>query len=82
MTGKIIEMNKIKRVLISHRNHISNRRIAKTVRVNKEAVNDYVRKAEAVGTGLDELIRHDEPELEFRLNSSNAAYSDSHFDEF
>jgi len=81
MTGKTKEMNKIKQVLIMHRDHVSNRRIAKTVGMNKETVNNYVRKANALGTSLDELIKLDEPELEHVLNSGNAAYSDPRFDE-
>lgn len=80
MTGKTKEMNKIKQVLIMHKNRVSNRRIAKVVGMNKETVNNYVKKAEALGASLDELIGLDEPELERRLVSGNAAYSDPRFD--
>lgn len=45
MTGKIISMNKIKQVLIMHRNGMSNRKIASALGIDKCTVNEYVRKA-------------------------------------
>ena len=48
MAGKITSMNKIKQILIMHRNGISNRKIAFALGIDKCTVNEYVRKARSV----------------------------------
>ena len=73
-------MSKIKQLLIMHRDGRSNRSIAKDLGMDKETVNNYVNKARALPEGLEGLLRLEDPELERRLHSGNAAYSDPRFD--
>lgn len=75
-------MSKIKQLLIMHRDGASNRSIARILGMDKETVNNYVNKTKALPEGLEGLLGLEDPELERRLHSGNAAYSDPRFDEF
>lgn len=50
--------------------------------MDKETVNNYVRKALADPLGIDGLLKLDDPVLEHRLKGGNAAYPDERFEEF
>ena len=52
------------------------------VGMDKETVNNYVRKAKADPLGIDGLLKLDDPVLERRLKGGNAAYPDRRFERF
>lgn len=77
MAGKITSMNKIKQVLLMHRNGMSNREIAKAMGIDKCTVNTYIRKVKADSLSLETLLGMEEPELEARMFAGNPAYTDA-----
>jgi len=86
MSAKNTDMSKIKqvmRMLLQRSNggrHPSNREIGRTVGLYKGTVNDYVRRIEADPLPIEALLELDDPVLERRLCSGNAAYSDERLD--
>ena len=84
MAGTTTEMSKIRQI-IQHLRHgkVSNRRMADILDINKETVNNYVRKIKADSLSLDELLAMEDPELEHRFKGGNPAYvDDPKFKEF
>lgn len=75
-------MSQIKQLLLLKKQHVSNRSAAQVLGLNKETVNNYVRKAEADPLGVDGLLALDDPVLEHRLKGGNPAYTDPRFEEF
>ena len=82
MAGKTKEMSKIKQLLLLKKEGVSNRKAAAIVGINKETVNNYVKKALADELGIEGLLKLDDPVLEHRLKGGNAAYSDRRFEVF
>jgi transposase len=82
MAGTITSMSKIKQVLIMHKQGMSNRDIAKEIKIDKGTVNDYMRKVRLDPLGIDELLKLEDPELEGRLFAGNPAYTDKRMDTF
>ena len=82
MAGKTKSMSQIKQMLLLKKQNVSNRRAAVLTGMDKETVNNYMRKVRAAPLGIDGLLRLDDPMLEQRLKGDNAAYSDRRFDEF
>ncbi len=67
MAGKTKEMSQIKQLLLLKKEEVSNRKAAALVGINKETVNNYVKKAPADELGLEGLLKLDDPVLEHRL---------------
>lgn len=82
MAGKIIDMSKIKQVLLLHQDNFSNRKIANSLNLDKGTVNNYIRKAKLDSLGIDKLLSLEDPILESRFFSGNPAYSDERMDVF
>ncbi len=82
MAGKTKDMSQIKQLLLLKKQGVSNRGIARSIGMNKETVNNYVRKALGDELGIDGLLGLDDPVLEVRLKGGNAAYTDERFEEF
>ena len=82
MAGKTKSMSQIKQLLLLKKQNVSNRKAATQVGMDKETVNNYVRKAKADPLGIDGLLKLDGPVLEHRLKGGNAAYPDERFEEF
>ena len=82
MAGKTKSMSQIKQLLLLKKQNVSNRKAALQVGMDKETVNNYVRKANADPLGIDGLLKLDDPVLEHRLKGGNAAYPDERFEEF
>ena len=82
MAGKTKSMSQIKQLLLLKKQNVSNRKAATQVGMDKETVNNYVRKALADPLGIDGLLKLDDPVLEHRLKGGNAAYPDERFEEF
>jgi len=82
MSGKTVRMSKLKQILRLHQCGMSNRKIAKHLSIDKETVNNYVRKAKADGLGFDGLLRLEDYALDRRLRGGNAAYADERFEVF
>jgi transposase len=82
MAGKTKEMSQIKQMLLLKKQGVSNRKIAKAIGMNKETVNNYIRKANADTLGIDGLLKLEDPELEYRLKGGTPAYTDERFDKF
>ena len=80
MAGKTKSMSQIKQLLLLKKQNVSNRKAALQVGMDKETVNNYVRKANADPLGIDGLLKLDDPVLEHRLKGGNAAYPDERFD--
>lgn len=82
MAGTTVKMSKLKQVLRLHLGGMTNRQIAKNLEINKETVNNYVRKAKADALGIAGLLRLDDYELEHRMKRGNPAYCDERFEVF
>ena len=82
MAGKTKNMSQIKQLLLLKKQNVSNRKAALQVGMDKETVNNYVRKANADPLGIDGLLKLDDPVLEHRLKGGNAAYPDERFEQF
>ena len=82
MAGKTKEMSQIKQLLLLKKEGVSNRKAAAIVGINKETVNNYVRKALADELGIEGLLKLDDPVLEHRLKGGNPAYPDRRFEVF
>ena len=57
MAGKTKEMSQIKQLLLLKKEGVSNRKAAAIVGINKETVNNYVKKALADELGLEGLLK-------------------------
>ena len=82
MAGKTKSMSQIKQLLLLKKQNVSNRKAALQVGMDKETVNNYMRKANADPLGIDGLLKLDDPVLEHRLKGGNAAYPDERFEQF
>ena len=82
MAGKTKSMSQIKQLLLLKKQGLSNRKAASMAGMDKETVNNYVRKAKADPLGIDGLLKLDDPVLEHRLKGGNAAYPDRRFERF
>ena len=82
MAGKTKEMSQIKQLLLLKKEGVSNRKAAAIVGINKETVNNYVKKALADELGIEGLLKLDDPVLEHRLKGGNPAYPDRRFEVF
>jgi transposase len=79
---KVTRMSKIKQLLQMHRQGASNRSISRELELDKETVNNYVRKLKANGFKIDELLLLDDPVLEGKFMAGSAAYTDKRFETF
>ena len=82
MAGKTKEMSQIKQLLLLKKEGVSNRKAAAIVGINKETVNNYVKKALADELGIEGLLKLDGPVLEHRLKGGSPAYADKRFEVF
>ncbi len=76
MAGKIVEMSKIKQVILLSKEGYSNRRISRELDIDKSTVNTYIRFIKDNGLDADFLLEKDEPELERIFHKGNPAYAD------
>src|SRR5690606_24982888 len=74
MPGKTTEMRVVKQIIILHEQGLSNRAIAKHCALNKETVNNYIRKLKALDLPARRLLDMDDPELEGKFFAGNPAY--------
>ena len=82
MAGKTIDMSRIKQLLQLKKLGLSNRQIAKELKISRDKTNEYVRMAELDSLDIDALLRLDDPVLEKRFHPGNPAYSDSRMETF
>lgn len=82
MAGKTKGMSQIKQVLLLKKEGVSNLKVAAIVGINKETVNNYVKKALADELGIEGLLKLDDPVLEHRLKGGSPAYVDKRFEVF
>ena len=76
MAGKTKSMSQIKHLLLLKKQNVSNRKAATQVGMDKETVNNYVRKALADPLGIDGLLKLDDPVLEHRLKGGEKVFLD------
>lgn len=76
MAGTIIDMSKIKQLLHLKKVGVSNRQIAKDLKMSRDKANEYVNRAESDPLGIDGLLKLDDPVLEKRFHPGNPAYTD------
>ena len=76
MAGTIIDMSKIKQLLHLKKAGVSNRQIAKDLKMSRDKANEYVNRAESDPLGIDGLLQLDDPVLEKRFHPGNPAYTD------
>ena len=76
MAGTIIDMSKIKQLRHLKKAGVSNRQIAKGLRMSRDKANEYVNRAESDPLGIEGLLKLDDPVLEKRLHPGNPAYTD------
>lgn len=60
----------------------SNRKIAQMIGMDKETVNNYMRKARKDELDFNGLLKLEDPVLEYRLKGGNPAYTDKRFEVF
>jgi transposase len=82
MAGKTKSMSQIKQMLLLKKQGVSNRKIASAISMNKETVNNYIRKVMEDPLDIDGLLKLEDPELEHRLKGGNPAYTDHRFNKF
>jgi transposase len=82
MSGKTTKMSKIKQLLRLHESGVSNRQIAKALGLDRETVNNYIRKFKAGEMQTGELLELDDPVLESKFIAGTAAYTDKRFEDF
>ena len=82
MSGKITKMSKIKQLMQMHQQGVSNRKIALNLELDKETVNNYVRKINSHELSIHELLKLDDPILESKFMAGRAAYKDERFEAF
>lgn len=82
MAGTIIEMSKIKQLLHLKKAGVSNRQIAKDLKMSRDKANEYVNRAESDPLGIDGLLQLDDPVLEKRFHPGNPAYTDERMETF
>ncbi|MDR0207516.1 MAG: IS21 family transposase [Bacteroidales bacterium] len=75
-------MSTIKQLLRLHESGVSNRRIAKTLGLNRDTVNNYIRKLKTGQMQTEELLELDEPVLKGKFIAGTAAYTDRRFEDF
>ena len=75
-------MSRIKQLLQLKKLGLSNRQIAKDLKISRDKTNEYVRMAELDSLDIDALLRLDDPVLEKRFHPGNPAYSDSRMGTF
>lgn len=75
MAGTIIDMSKIKQLLHLKKAGVSNRQIAKDLKMSRDKANEYVNRAESDPLGIDGLLQLDDPVLEKRFHPGNPAVS-------
>ena len=69
-------MSRIKQLLQLKKLGLSNRQIAKELKISRDKTNEYVRMAELDSLDIDALLRLDDPVLEKRFHPGNPAYTD------
>jgi len=77
MAGKVTEMSTVKQLLRLHESGVSNRQIAKDLSLDKDTVNDYVRKLKSGKMQTDELLCLEDPVLAGKFIAGTAAYTDT-----
>ena len=82
MAGTIIDMSKIKQLLHLKKAGVSNRQIAKDLKMSRDKANEYVNRAESDPLGIDGLLQLDDPVLEKRFHPGNPAYTDERMETF
>ena len=82
MAGTIIDMSKIKQLLHLKKAGVSNRQIAKDLKISRDKANEYVNRAESDPLGIDGLLKLDDPVLEKRFHPGNPAYTDERMETF
>lgn len=82
MAAKTKEMEQIKQVILRHMQGESNRSIARALGISKNTVNRYVSLAESDKMALKDLVRLEDPVLDFRFNGGSPAYTDERFKDF
>ena len=82
MAGTIIDMSKIKQLLHLKKAGVSNRQIAKDLKMSRDKDNEYVNRAESDPLGIDGLLKLDDPVLEKRFHPGNPAYTDERMETF
>ena len=60
MAGKIIDMSRIQQLLQLKKLGLSNRQIAKELKISRDKTNEYVRMAELDSLDIDALLRLDD----------------------
>ena len=75
-------MSKIKQLLQMKKSGVSNRQIAKDLKMSRDKANEYARRAESDPLGIDGLLKLDDPVLEKRFHPGNPAYTDERMEVF
>jgi transposase len=82
MSGKTTKMSTIKQLLLLHESGVSNRRIAQALGLDRDTVNNYIRKLKTGQMQTVELLELEDPVLENKFIAGTAAYTDKRFEDF
>ena len=72
MAGKTIDMSRIKQLLQLKKLGLSNRQIAKELKISRDKTNEYVRMAELDSLDIDALLGLDDPVLSMTPGKSSS----------
>ena len=81
MSGKVTRMSKIKQLLQLYQSGVSLRKISRDLSLHRKTVNSYIDKLQLYGFDIEELLLLDDPVLESKFMSGNAAYLDARFEQ-
>ena len=66
MAALQIDIMKVKQLLLLKSKNKSNRKIALEIGIDRNTVNEYVRKLESSGRSYEELLQLDQNELQYK----------------
>lgn len=70
MAGTIIDMSRIKQLLQLKKAGVSNRQIARDLKMSRDKANEYVSRAENNPLGIDGLLKLDDPVVTSNFEST------------
>ena len=73
MPGKTTRRRVVKQVISLHEQGMSNRAISRQLGLDKETVNNYIRKLKSLGLKAKELLDMDDPVLAAKFSAGNPA---------
>lgn len=82
MAGKTISMTNFKQAILLKKRGVSNREIARQLKISRDTVNEKFAYIKDKGFGYDTLLKMDDPELEKLFHPGHSAVTDKRHEDF